>query len=54
MSKLELAELANTNFDEGEHSNSRIINMNINKTNNFLKTGVAIIPGFQGILIMAI
>ncbi len=34
---------------EGEHSNSRIINMNINKINNFLKTGVAIIPGFQGI-----
>ena len=34
---------------EGEHSNSRIINMNINKINNFLKTGVAIIPVFQGI-----
>ena len=34
---------------EGEHSNSRIINMNINKINNFLKKGVAIIPGFQGI-----
>jgi aspartate kinase len=35
---------------EGEHSNSRIINMNITKINNFLlKNGVAIIPGFQGI-----
>tara|TARA_A100001011_G_scaffold74985_1_gene77119 strand:- start:2957 stop:4168 length:1212 start_codon:yes stop_codon:yes gene_type:complete len=35
---------------EGEHSNSRIINMNIEKINKFLsKKGVAIIPGFQGI-----
>ncbi len=35
---------------EGEHSNARIINMNIKKINNFLKNkGVAIIPGFQGI-----
>ena len=35
---------------EGEHSNSRIINMNITKINNFLsEKGVAIIPGFQGI-----
>ena len=35
---------------EGEHSNSRIINMNINKINNFLfEKGVAIIPGFQGV-----
>ncbi len=35
---------------EGEHSNSRIINMSIKKINNFLKeNGVAIIPGFQGI-----
>ncbi len=35
---------------EGEHSNARIINMNITKINNFLlKKGVAIIPGFQGI-----
>ena len=35
---------------EGEHSNARIINMNISKINNFLlEKGVAIIPGFQGI-----
>jgi aspartate kinase len=36
---------------EGENSNSRIINMNIKKIDNFLKNekGVAIIPGFQGI-----
>jgi len=35
---------------EGEHSNARIINMNVTNINNFLKdNGVAIIPGFQGI-----
>jgi len=35
---------------DGEHNNSRIVNMNIEKINNFiLKKGVAIIPGFQGI-----
>ena len=35
---------------EGEHSNARIINMNIKKINDFLNNkGVAIIPGFQGI-----
>ena len=35
---------------EGEHSNARIINMNVEKINNCLKNnGVAIIPGFQGI-----
>ena len=35
---------------EGEHSNSRIVNMNITKINKFLsEKGVAIIPGFQGI-----
>ena len=34
---------------EGDHSNSRIINMNVEKVNEFLKKGVAIIPGFQGI-----
>ena len=35
---------------EGEHLNSRIINMNIKKINDFLNNkGVAIIPGFQGI-----
>jgi aspartate kinase len=34
----------------GEHNNSRIINMNIDKINNFLSNkGIAIIPGFQGI-----
>ena len=35
---------------EGDHSNARIINMNISNINKFLsKGGVAIIPGFQGI-----
>ncbi len=34
---------------EGEHSNSRIINMNVNKINHFLNEGVAVVPGFQGI-----
>ena len=35
---------------EGEHSNSRIVNMNVEKINKFLsEKGVAIIPGFQGI-----
>ena len=35
---------------EGEHSNARIINMNVEKINQFLDNdGVAIIPGFQGI-----
>ena len=35
---------------EGEHSNARIINMNVEKINNYLEEGgVAVIPGFQGI-----
>ena len=34
---------------EGEHSNSRIVSMNISKINEFIKDGIAIIPGFQGI-----
>jgi len=35
---------------DGDQNNSRIINMNIEKINQFLLTkGVAIIPGFQGI-----
>ncbi len=35
---------------EGEHSNARIINMNVTKINKFLtEKGVVIIPGFQGI-----
>jgi aspartate kinase len=35
---------------EGEQTNSRIINMNIEKINKYLEEdGVAIIPGFQGI-----
>ena len=34
----------------GEHNNSRIINMHIEKINKFISNkGVAIIPGFQGI-----
>ncbi len=34
---------------EGDHNNSRIINANVDRINNFLKSGVAVIPGFQGI-----
>ncbi len=35
---------------EGEHNNARIINMDVEKINEFLeKDGVVIIPGFQGI-----
>ena len=35
---------------DGEHSNSRIINMHVEKINKYLdEGGVAIIPGFQGI-----
>ncbi len=34
---------------EGEHTNSRIVNMNIKQINDYIKKGVAIIPGFQGI-----
>ena len=34
---------------EGEHTNSRIVNINVSQINDFLSTGVAIIPGFQGI-----
>ncbi len=35
---------------EGEHLNSRIVNMNVEKINDYLKKGgVAVIPGFQGI-----
>ena len=35
---------------EGEHTNARIVNMNIKKIDNYLtEKGVVIIPGFQGI-----
>ena len=35
---------------EGEHTNSRIININVDRINNYLSNGgVAVIPGFQGI-----
>ncbi len=35
---------------EGDHTNSRIINMSVDKINNYLSEGgVAVIPGFQGI-----
>ncbi len=34
---------------EGDHSNSRIVNMNVSKINEFIKEGIAIVPGFQGI-----
>ena len=35
---------------EGEHTNSRIVNINVEKINKYLdENGVAILPGFQGI-----
>ena len=35
---------------EGEHTNSRIININVEKINEYLdENGVAVLPGFQGI-----
>ena len=35
---------------EGEHSNSRIINMNVKNINDYISDGgIAVIPGFQGI-----
>ena len=35
---------------EGEHSNSRIVNIHVEKINQFINNnGVAIIPGFQGV-----
>ncbi len=35
---------------EGDHNNSRIINMNISKINEYLfQGGVAVVPGYQGI-----
>ena len=34
---------------EGEHSNARIVNMNVSKINKYLEEGVAVVPGFQGI-----
>ena len=35
---------------EGEHTNSRIININVEKINQYLdENGVAVLPGFQGI-----
>ncbi len=34
---------------DGDHNNARIINVSTSQINKFLKEGVAIIPGFQGI-----
>ena len=34
---------------EGDHTNARIVNMNVDKIENYLNEGIAIIPGFQGI-----
>ena len=35
---------------EGEHTNARIINMNVEGINNYLSEGgVAVVPGFQGV-----
>ena len=36
---------------DGSHTNARVINMHVNQINEFLKNkGVAVIPGFQGIM----
>ena len=32
---------------EGDHTNARIVNMNVDKIENYLNEGIAIIPGFQ-------
>ena len=37
---------------EGEHANSRIVNMNVSKINNYINKGVAVVPGFQRFLKM--
>ena len=34
---------------EGDHTNSRIVNINVSKINDFINEGVAVVPGFQGI-----
>ena len=34
---------------EGDHANSRIVNINVSKINSFINEGVAVVPGFQGI-----
>ena len=34
---------------EGDHNNSRIVNINVSKINQYLNEGVAVVPGFQGI-----
>ena len=34
---------------DGEHANARIVNISVNRIEDFLKYGVAIVPGFQGI-----
>ncbi len=34
---------------DGEHTNARIVNMNVSNINQYLKKGIAVVPGFQGI-----
>ena len=34
---------------EGDHTNSRIVTMDVTRINKFLSKGVAVIPGFQGV-----
>ena len=34
---------------DGDHTNARIININVEQIDEFIKKGVAVIPGFQGI-----
>ena len=34
---------------DGDHSNSRIVNVNVKKINKYLDQGIAVVPGFQGV-----
>ena len=49
MSKLNLLNWQIPILTEGEHTNARIVNVSTDKINEFLKEGVVVIPGFQGI-----
>ena len=37
------------NYHGEFYANARIINMDIEKINKYLESGIAIIPGFQGV-----
>ena len=42
-----MVKLANTILTEGDHTNSRIVNINVSKINDFINEGVAVVPGFK-------